>query len=110
MPAQCAATGPATPPGPALPVYQRGHQTPANPAFLGFCHADQRRNSRLTHIADHDGRASATCTLVIVPNLTRGGHPYALVENVVTRCELRSRGYGRAVLDADLSQNWAAGC
>ena len=55
-------------------------------------------------IADHDGQASATCTLVIVPNLTRGGHPYAFVENVVTRCELRGRGYGRAVLNAALSQ------
>ena len=61
-------------------------------------------------VADHDGRASATCTLVIVPNLTRDGRPYAFVENVVTRCNLRGRGYGRAVLDAALSQAWAAGC
>ena len=61
-------------------------------------------------VADHDGRASATCTLVIVPNLTRGGRPYAFIENVVTRCGLRGRGYGRAVLDAALSQAWAAGC
>jgi len=61
-------------------------------------------------IADHDGQASATCTLVIVPNLTRGGRPYAFVENVVTRCGLRGRGYGRAVLDAALSRAWNAGC
>jgi len=61
-------------------------------------------------VADHDGRASATCTLVMVPNLTRGGRPYALVENVVTRCDLRGRGYGRAILNAALSQAWAAGC
>ena len=61
-------------------------------------------------VADHDGRASATCTLVIVPNLIRGGCPYALVENAVTRYGLRGRGYGRAVLDAALSQAWAVGC
>lgn len=61
-------------------------------------------------VADHDGRASATCTLVIVPNLTRGGRPYALVENVVTHGSLRGRGYGRAVLEAALSRAWEAGC
>jgi len=27
-------------------------------------------------VADYDGLVSATCTLVIVPNLTRGGRPY----------------------------------
>ena len=61
-------------------------------------------------VADHDGRASATCTLVIVPNLTRGGRPYALIENVVTHSSLRSRGYGRAVLEAALLRAWDAGC
>ena len=61
-------------------------------------------------VADHDGRASATCTLVIVPNLTRGGQPYALVENVVTHSGLRGQGYGRAVLEAALSRAWEAGC
>ena len=61
-------------------------------------------------VADHDGQASATCTLVIVPNLTRGGRPYALVENVVTHGSLRGQGYGRAVLGAALSQAWDAGC
>lgn len=61
-------------------------------------------------VAEHEGRASSTCTLVIVPNLTRGGCPYALVENVVTRCGLRGRGYGRAVLGAALSRAWDAGC
>lgn len=61
-------------------------------------------------VADYDGLASATCTLVIVPNLTRGGRPYALVENVVTRCGLRGRGYGRAVLSAALSRAWDTSC
>ena len=61
-------------------------------------------------VADHDGRASATCTLVIVPNLTRGGRPYALIENVVTHGSLRGRGYGRAVLEAALARAWEAGC
>ena len=61
-------------------------------------------------VADHDGRPAATCTLVVVPNLTQGGRPYGLVENVVTGGDLRRRGYGRAVLEAALAAAWAAGC
>lgn len=61
-------------------------------------------------VADYDGCPAATCTLVIVPNLTQGGRSYALVENVVTRSDFRRRGFGRAVLDAALAAAWAAGC
>src|SRR5436190_24305702 len=39
-----------------------------------------------------------SCTLVVVPNLTRGGLPYALLENVVTSASHRKRGYGAAVV------------
>ncbi|WP_425050077.1 GNAT family N-acetyltransferase [Psychromarinibacter sp. S121] len=52
----------------------------------------------------------ASCTLVIVPNLTRGARPYALVENVVTHADHRRRGFGRKVLDAACDAAWAAGC
>ena len=55
-------------------------------------------------VADHAGRASATCILVVVPNLTRGGRPYALIENVVTHSSLRGQGYERAVLEAALAE------
>src|SRR5438270_691604 len=44
-------------------------------------------------------RAIATsCTLIVIPNLTRGGKPYGLIENVVTHADFRGRGFGKRVL------------
>jgi GNAT superfamily N-acetyltransferase len=52
----------------------------------------------------------ATCMLVIMPNLSSGGRPWALIENVVTDEACRSRGIGRKLIDAALAQAWASGC
>ena len=35
----------------------------------------------------------------MVPNLTHGGRPYGLIENVVTRPDCRNRGLATACLD-----------
>ena len=51
-----------------------------------------------------------TCTLVVIPNLTRGGASYALIENVVTDSAHRNRGYGKAVLKDATAAAWRAGC
>lgn len=52
----------------------------------------------------------STCTLVVVPNLARGGTPYALIENVVTETAHRGRGLGRQVLRHAVSAAWECGC
>jgi GNAT superfamily N-acetyltransferase len=52
----------------------------------------------------------ATCTLIIVPNLTRGSRPYALIENVVTDPDHRGRGVGTALLRHAQSLAWERGC
>jgi len=56
------------------------------------------------------GELVASCTLVVIPNLTRGGRPYALIENVVTHADHRQRGHGRALLRAAVAAAWEAGC
>jgi len=61
-------------------------------------------------LGEIDGKAVATCTLVVTPNLTRGGRPYALIENVVTHAEFRKRGFGHAILTAAIDRAKTANC
>ena len=57
-----------------------------------------------------DGRLVATCSLIIVPNLSRGARPYAIIENVVSDAAHRGQGHGRAVLQAAMRAAREAGC
>lgn len=61
-------------------------------------------------VAERDGPILASCTLVVIPNLTRGGKPYGLIENVVTHADARRTGLGRQVLHFATEQAWDAGC
>jgi GNAT superfamily N-acetyltransferase len=61
-------------------------------------------------IAAVDQVAVATITLIIVPNLTRGGAPYGLIENVVTAKVHRKRGYAGALIRHGFEIAWNAGC
>jgi GNAT superfamily N-acetyltransferase len=55
-------------------------------------------------------RAVSSVTLVVVPNLTRAGKPYALVENVVTHAEYRQQGHARRLIDIAVAEAWETGC
>ncbi len=50
-------------------------------------------------VAVEDGIIASSCTVVIVPNLTRSLRPWATVENVVTHADYRCRGFAAACLD-----------
>jgi GNAT superfamily N-acetyltransferase len=52
----------------------------------------------------------SSCTLIVVPNLTRGGRPYCFIENVVTHAAHRKKGYGSAVMQAAIASAWQQNC
>lgn len=83
---------------------------PAQPA-IDAVWAEIMSNSRLRYFGGFvDGRLISSCTLAVIPNLTRGCRPYGVVENVVTHPAHRRQGYGTALLHAALAHAWSVGC
>ena len=61
-------------------------------------------------VAAENGGIVGSCMLAVVPNLTRGCRPYALIENVVVRQDCRRRGIGRALIERALVHAWEHRC
>ncbi|SEG42992.1 GNAT family N-acetyltransferase [Paenibacillus sp. UNC499MF] len=61
-------------------------------------------------VAEDQGKLAAVCVLVIVRNLTRGGRPFGLIENVVTSENHRKKGYGSLILQKALDLARVADC
>jgi len=56
------------------------------------------------------GRLISSCTILVIPNLTRACRPYGIIENVVTHSEFRNQGHGKAVLAHALEFAWSERC
>ena len=69
-----------------------------------------RNPNQCVYGAYRESELVATCTLVVTPNLTRGGRPYGLIENVVTHPDYRRGGLGTAVLKHALAAAWKQKC
>lgn len=52
----------------------------------------------------------SSLVLAVIPNLTRGPRPYALIENVVTAVPHRGRGYATRLLNAAAELAGEEGC
>lgn len=61
-------------------------------------------------LAEENGHVVSTCALTIILNLTHGGRPYALAENVVTDAAFRGHGFATACLAKAREIAEAAGC
>ena len=66
-------------------------------------------NQRLL-LAEAGGRVVGTASLLIVPNLSHQGRPYAIVENVVVDATERGAGYGELLLRHAMEEAQRAGC
>ncbi|MDG4830421.1 GNAT family N-acetyltransferase [Solwaraspora sp. WMMD1047] len=70
--------------------------------------ADQ--SGRTVLIAERDGLAVGTVDCLVVPNLTRGGRPFMLVENVVVAGSARRQGVASRLFDEVIDRAREAGC
>ena len=50
-------------------------------------------------VAEEAGTLAGSCNITIVPNLTRGGRPFGVIENVITDASFRRRGVGRTLIE-----------
>jgi GNAT superfamily N-acetyltransferase len=61
-------------------------------------------------VLEVDGRLLGSLVLIIVPNLTHEGRPFATVENVVIDSAARGRGYGQLLMNTATDLAREAGC
>ena len=50
-------------------------------------------------VAETEGQLVASCVITVVPNLTHGARPYAVIENVITDAQHRRQGWATQCLD-----------
>jgi GNAT superfamily N-acetyltransferase len=61
-------------------------------------------------VIEDGGRVVGTTVLMIVPNLSAGGRPRAIVESVVVDADARGKRYGERLMAYCRSEAEAAGC
>lgn len=79
---------------------------------------DATAKAQFAKVLEHNGttifgalsgdQVKAMVTLHLMPNVTYGGRPYGLIENVVTDEEARGQGLAKAAMTAALEAAWQA--
>ena len=99
---------------PLLDLYAHLHERDEPPPSRGIAEAvwsEALANPRIRYFG---GFASdslvSSCTLTVIPNLTRACRPYGVIENVVTHVAHRGQGWGKAILLRALDEAWRQNC
>ena len=93
-----------------------GQLNPTDPPWPSEAESSDALSRVLEHdgttilICENGGVAVSTCMLVVCPNFSRLGRPFALIENVVTDREHRKRGFGRQVVEHAIGIARQHGC
>jgi len=85
-----------------LTLYMQLHDNPfpeIDERVSGIWDTIMSDSSHHVIVAEEDGKIVSSCICVVIPNLTRGQRPYALVENVITDKDYRKRGLATACLN-----------
>jgi GNAT superfamily N-acetyltransferase len=61
--------------------------------------ATEKSNATRYFIAVDDTKIVSTCNVTLVPNLTRNGRSFAIIENVITDNDYRRQGIGKKVIE-----------
>jgi GNAT superfamily N-acetyltransferase len=96
-----------------LYVHLHEHDDPLQPiAVVEALWAEAIANPRIKYLGGFAaaGTLVSSCTLTVIPNLTRACRPYGVIENVVTDAAHRGHGWGMAVLAHALGEAWRQHC
>lgn len=55
------------------------------------------------YVVEYDGRTVGTFTLAVMDNLAHGGEKSGLIEDVIVRADMRSRGVGARMMEHAIS-------
>ncbi len=64
----------------------------------------------LLFVVEIDECVVGTCYLNVIPNLTRGLRPYAILENVVSDKSCRGQGVGKSMVQYAIQKAWDLNC
>lgn len=85
-----------------LQLYTHLHHNPLpapSPDLSALWHEILEDENHHIIVATVDEKIVSSCVCVIIPNLTNGQRPYALIENVVTNPCYRKRGFAGLCLN-----------
>lgn len=61
-------------------------------------------------VAEYEGKVVGTVALYIIPNLSHGASPYALVENLVVNHKYRRKGIAKRLMEYTIARAKEEGC